>query len=143
MLQGKHRCSPPSSVKHPILQQLREYGDDAQSLWPSNVIQYLQFNNPITTAQFYSERYEAYREVDDITLKDWLVSRMGDLDQDKLCKTSAVLGVQHLLDESLMNLSNGEQRRARIVKALLQDPEMLLLDQPYSTFPLLWISIIC
>jgi ABC-type molybdenum transport system ATPase subunit/photorepair protein PhrA len=92
----------------------------------------LRFNNAITTAQYYSERYEAYREADDVTLKDWLLAKMGDIDEHKLRKTSEVLGVDNLLDGSLMNLSNGQQRRARIVKALLHDPEMLILDEPYS-----------
>ena len=67
-----------------------------------------------------------------MTLKDWLLARMGDLDGDKLRRTSEVLGVEKLLEGSLMNLSNGQQRRARIVKALLHDPEMLVLDEPYS-----------
>ena len=121
---------------------MQKSGYHSRSLWPSNVIHYLQFNSPITTAQFYSERYEAYREADDITLKDWLVSRIQDVDEMKLHKTSEVLGVEKFLDGSLMNLSNGQQRRARIVKALLQDPEILLLDEPYSTSlqgsPLTW-----
>ena len=60
---------------------------------------------------------------------------MGGADGMKLQKTSELLGVDKLLDGSLMNLSNGQQRRARIVKALLQDPEILLLDEPYSTLP--------
>ena len=67
-----------------------------------------------------------------MTLKDWLCARMGEIDQKKLRKTSEVLGVDKLLDGSLMNLSNGQQRRARIVKALLHDPEILLLEEPYS-----------
>jgi ABC-type molybdenum transport system ATPase subunit/photorepair protein PhrA len=57
---------------------------------------------------------------------------MGEIDEQKLRKTSQVLGVEKLLDGSLMNLSNGQQRRARIVKALLHDPEILLLEEPYS-----------
>lgn len=112
---------------------MQKSGYHPRSLWPSNVIHYLQFNTPITTAQFYSERYEAYREADDITLKDWLISRIQDVDEMKLHKTSEILGVEKFLGGSLMNLSNGQQRRARIVKALLQDPEILLLDEPYST----------
>jgi len=57
---------------------------------------------------------------------------MGDVDERKLRSTSEILGVDKLLDGSLMNLSNGQQRRARIVKALLKDPEILLLEDPYS-----------
>lgn len=57
---------------------------------------------------------------------------MENVDETKLWMTSEILGVDKLLDGSLMNLSNGQQRRARIVKALLQDPQILLLDEPYS-----------
>lgn len=67
---------------------------------------------------------------------------MGDLDDNKLRKTSEALGVDKLLDGSLMNLSNGQQRRARIVKALLHDPEMLLLDEPYSSSPIVYLSLL-
>ena len=95
----------------------------------------MQFNSPITTAQYYSERYEAYRETDDITLKAWLLARMGKVDERKLRRIGEILGINPLFDGSLMNLSNGQQRRARIVKALLHDPEILLLEEPYSTCP--------
>jgi ABC-type sugar transport system ATPase subunit len=116
-----------------LLQQLRDDETrNSRDIWPSHVIHYLGFNDPISTAQYYSERYEAYREADDTTLKDWLLARMGTVDEQKLRKTSDILKVDHLLDGSLMNLSNGQQRRARIVKALLHDPEILVLDEPYS-----------
>jgi ABC-type molybdate transport system ATPase subunit len=72
-----------------------------------------------------------------MTLKDWLSARMGEIDEEKLRKTSKVLGVENLLEGSLMNLSNGQQRRARIVKALLHDPEILLLEEPYSMLSVL------
>jgi ABC-type molybdenum transport system ATPase subunit/photorepair protein PhrA len=42
------------------------------------------------------------------------------------------LGLKHLLDLPLVALSNGQTRRARIVKALLEQPEILLLDEPLS-----------
>jgi ABC-type multidrug transport system ATPase subunit len=42
------------------------------------------------------------------------------------------LGLSHLLDLPLVALSNGQTRRARIVKALLERPDILLLDEPLS-----------
>jgi ABC-type sugar transport system ATPase subunit len=42
------------------------------------------------------------------------------------------LGLKQLLDLPLVALSNGQTRRARIVKALLEHPEILLLDEPLS-----------
>ena len=42
--------------------------------------------------------------------------------------------LDQLLDLPLIALSNGQMRRARIVKAVLKKPELLLLDEPLSTF---------
>jgi len=42
--------------------------------------------------------------------------------------------LDQLLDLPLIALSNGQMRRARIVKAVLRKPELLLLDEPLSTF---------
>jgi len=42
------------------------------------------------------------------------------------------LGLKDLLDLPLVALSNGQTRRARVVKALLEQPDILLLDEPLS-----------
>ena len=50
------------------------------------------------------------------------------------------LGLSSLLDLPLVTLSNGQTRRARIVKAILAQPEMLLLDEPLSLSGILqWV----
>lgn len=43
------------------------------------------------------------------------------------------LGLKKLLDLPLVALSNGQTRKARIVKALLEQPKLLILDEPLST----------
>ena len=50
---------------------------------------------------------------------------------------STRLGLSSLLDLPLVALSNGQTRRARIVKAILAQPELLLLDEPLSLSTLL------
>jgi molybdate transport system ATP-binding protein len=42
------------------------------------------------------------------------------------------LRIARLLDKELIKLSNGETRRVMIAKALLQNPVLLMLDNPYS-----------
>jgi iron complex transport system ATP-binding protein len=45
----------------------------------------------------------------------------------ELCKA---LGIGHLVDRQFGTLSEGERKRALIARALMTDPEMLLLDEP-------------
>jgi ABC-type molybdenum transport system ATPase subunit/photorepair protein PhrA len=47
------------------------------------------------------------------------------------------LGLKELLDLPAIALSNGQTRRARIIRALLAHPHVLLLDEPLSKSPLL------
>lgn len=60
----------------------------------------------------------------------------GDTSQakDDLDNLAEKLGLKALLDLPLITLSNGQTRRARILKAVLSKPELLLLDEPLSWF---------
>ena len=42
-----------------------------------------------------------------------------------------VLHVRDLLNEPLIQLSNGENKRVQLVIALLENPELLILDNPF------------
>lgn len=42
------------------------------------------------------------------------------------------MGMGNLLDLPVIALSNGQTRRARIIRAVLAEPELLLLDEPLS-----------
>ena len=44
------------------------------------------------------------------------------------------MNLTSLLDLPLRALSNGQTRRARIVKAILDNPELLLLDEPFGNY---------
>ncbi|KAI0264234.1 P-loop containing nucleoside triphosphate hydrolase protein [Gloeopeniophorella convolvens] len=108
----------------------------------------------------YTARYGAVREEDRITLresmfpeesglirdnmKSFIVHKSSKTDEQHRAAVGAIerarrfeeliekLRLKDLLDLPLVALSNGQTRRARIVKALLEQPDILLLDEPLT-----------
>lgn len=58
----------------------------------------------------------------------------GETAEDRrlLREALALMGLTELADRPVMHLSGGEQRRVAIARALCQQPEVLLLDEPFA-----------
>ena len=136
MLLGRFRIAPsPPAGLFPFL------FDPSSGLWrdPLTCVSAVSFTHRPRTSggafYDYSARYGAVRDEDRVTLRESMFSDPQSEDMRKHFNQLAdTLGLIDLLDLPLVALSNGQTRRARILKALLSNPELLLLDEPLSKY---------
>ncbi|EPY51515.1 ATPase [Schizosaccharomyces cryophilus OY26] len=128
-LKGSYTPSPATNFKYPFL------SDTNKSPWQA--IQFLDFQSSgLQRAAYYSERYHSHRDKrEDISLQKWLLDAYRGPEEKALEKVqyaASITRLEHLLESSLINLSNGQSRRAMLAVKLLLESQLLLLDEPYA-----------
>jgi len=120
------------SITWPFIERLKAAGRVVN--WPSQVIHRVSFKEESRlfsySRHYYQQRFNFIEPEDDLTL-DQFIRAGANAPDDEIERVCTALGLQTLRELSLIKLSNGQTRRARLARALLSRPEMLLLDEPF------------
>lgn len=147
LLRGQYICIPPAARSYPYLASDEFAANRSSHRTPANAIHYVGFDaergglgGTGTRGAYLSARYESRREATDFSLLDYLLGRTELNPAEDMSRYPAQhlvdsvvndLELKNLMEMPVSNLSNGQTRRARIAKALLTQPELLLLDGPF------------
>ena len=87
-----------------------------------------QFKNKSNVSQFYYQQRFNSADSDDTTIVESLIEEIEPQRNDKWIE---FFDLGPLLKKPLIQLSNGENKRLQLAKAMIQSPELLILDNPF------------
>jgi molybdate transport system ATP-binding protein len=100
----------------------------------SYVSQQYKFRNKSNLQNFYfQQRFNSSESEDADSVKEYIRSNSPEISGPwNLEKVTKLLRLEHLLDSSILKLSNGETRRMALALGLMRQPKIYLMDQPMT-----------
>ncbi|EEQ41545.1 hypothetical protein CLUG_05673 [Clavispora lusitaniae ATCC 42720] len=135
VLAGNYIAEPPTSRKYPIINDFSR----------KDQIGFLDFRESSGLDKVHlSARYESYsykgklEMADDCnSVKNYITGKNNynrmheESNEDFIHEIMDLFNLGHLQSKWISSLSNGQMRRARIAKALMDKPKLLLIDDPF------------
>lgn len=80
---------------------------------------------------YYQQRYHAFDADGHLTVRDYLQTGGLDENNPEHLAVLQLLDLDVLIDKERIKLSSGQTRKLLLAKALIKQPQLLLLDNPY------------
>jgi molybdate transport system ATP-binding protein len=97
-----------------------------------------EFKNLSNQSNFYyQQRYNSTESEDALTVNEELNAYFEKIFPSQECSDVISLwlhriGLNHRINTPLIQLSNGEHKRLQLIKALMLQPDVLIMDQPFT-----------
>lgn len=83
-------------------------------------------NRSNTSSFYYQQRFNSFDADDAITVREYL----GE-NPDNIRDLTGRLELDYLLDKPLIQLSNGENKKIQLLLAIKDNPDLIIMDQPF------------
>lgn len=123
-LSSQYIADPPLSRQYPVLNK---------ETWPSDAVQFLEFKGALPTAHL-AARYEFFKDEFDETTRKFIIGNVNNhrkINYDLVAEAFKKFRLEGLEDRWALGLSNGQTRRARLARALVREPTILVIDDPF------------
>lgn len=130
---GSGKSSLAKAISHQIFfrGEVKFLNKDGQNLAPHIELieqQHVFKNNSNVSNFYYQQRFNSCDADDAHTVEE----ELSKLPPENIHHWIELLGLKSLLQKPMIQLSNGENKRLQLVKALIQEPELLILDNPFT-----------
>lgn len=136
VLASQYNAEPPLSRVYPFLNK---------SVWPSSAIQFLEFKGVLPTAHL-AARYEFFKDEFDQTTRKFVIGNVNNhrhINYELVDDVFKKFKLEGLEDRWALGLSNGQTRRARLARALVREPRLLVIDDPFLGLDPTASEIVC